>query len=331
MRRFVIALVLLAVIAAYGAFQMVQTTDIRPLNADATWVFYTSHGATTAQAPLWAARRDGWPDGINIETRFWKDLEDLRGIMLAGKGDIWVGHIDAFAQAAMRGAPITLVAVTAWKKFHFLTMDPEVNNLVELSRTLSRTDALLAVAPSDSPAFAILDDFRLKGGPGFAVSRHIPRQLMLGALRGDMRHMLLPEPLATQMMMKIPGLRRIACLEEEYSRLTGGEGLLPVGGIAVRTALLEERPEIIARLVEVMTKWTHLLPDALETLSVLPETTLRELGQEVICQSLAHDPVRCIPAWDARREVLAYLSIVYPESTKERGRTLPSSFFMVKP
>ena len=29
---------------------------------------------------------------------------------MAGKGDIWIGNLDGFAQAARRGAPVTLIA-----------------------------------------------------------------------------------------------------------------------------------------------------------------------------------------------------------------------------
>lgn len=333
MRKVITVALLLLAVTIYGIFLLNDRGETQGRASSAGLGFYTSAGATTAQAPFWAAVRDGWPPGMGVETRFWKDLDDLRNTMLAGKGDIWVGHTDGFAQAAMRGAPVTLVAVTAWRKFHFITADPDAQTLQVLASKLAQTGERLAVAPPDSPAFAVLAGLALRGGPAFTITRNQPKQLMLEALRGDVRHMLVPEPLATTLMMKLPHLRRVACLEEEYSRHAGGSGMLPIAGIAVRTGLLHEHPKVVARLVAAMTGWAAgQTPDTAgeAVLSVLPEATIRELGAETVRLSLRNDPVRVVPAWAAREDVLAYLSLVFPEAVGPQGTQLPPSFFMEK-
>lgn len=334
MRRIVAILLVLVAFAVYGVFHLARDGASKNGKPPLSLVFFTGVGATTAQAPFWAAVRNGWPAGMDLETRFWKDLDDLRSIMLAGKGDVWVGHIEGFAQAAMRGAPVTLLAVTAWRKFYFLTADPGVTTLQALSSKLERSGERLAMAPPDSPAFAILNEFTRRGGPRFTISRQAPRQLMLEAARGRVRHLLVPEPLATLLMMKRPELRVVACLEEEYSRQTGGNGMLPVAGIAVRSGLLREHPGEIAGLLQMMMRWADAqTPDTVgkAVAAVLPETTLLELGKEVVLRSLRNDPVRVVPAWAAREDVAAYLAVVFPEAVGPEGTRLPPSFFMEKP
>jgi NitT/TauT family transport system substrate-binding protein len=81
---------------------------------------YSATGATTAALPLLGALEKGWPGGA-VVVEEWKNLDDLRGLVLSGKGDVWAGHLEAFGRAAARGAGVRLVAVTAWKKFYFVS------------------------------------------------------------------------------------------------------------------------------------------------------------------------------------------------------------------
>ncbi len=322
---------LLFSIAAYGGFHLIVKQGQKEGAGGPVVAFYTSAGATTAQAPFWAAVRTGWPSPMTLETHYWKDISDLRNTMLAGKGSVWVGHIDGFAQAAMKGAPVTLVAVTAWRKFHFLTTDDEVTTLKSLASKLSASGEQLAVAPHDSPAFAILSALEQQGGPQFSLSRHAPRQLMLEAVRGNARHVLVPEPLATLLLQKRPQFRLVTCLEEEYSRMTGGNGMLPVTGIAVHADMIRDHPAEVARLVSAMTEWADKQTQSTAAdavLAVLPESAIKEWGVETVRDSITRDPVRVVPAWSAREDVLAYLSVVLPEAVGTQGVKLPKSFFL---
>ncbi|MDR2456833.1 MAG: hypothetical protein LBE49_09615, partial [Deltaproteobacteria bacterium] len=84
---------------------------------------YTAQTATTAQLPLMAAIKAGWPgEGCEVAINYWKNLDDLRALVLAGKGDIWVGHVEALARAAGRGAPVALAEITAWRKFFLVSV-----------------------------------------------------------------------------------------------------------------------------------------------------------------------------------------------------------------
>lgn len=331
MKRIVFITLLLVSASAFGIIQLTNSSTKPSGTGHPKLVFYTSSGATSAQAPFWAAVKAGWPNNKELETHYWKDLDDLRSTMLAAKGDIWIGHTDGFAQAAMRGAPVTLVAVTAWKKFYFLTADPDVHSLADLALVLKKKGEHLVIAPPDSPAYAILSGLSKAGGPSFNVERKIPRQLMLEVMNGSVRHMLLPEPMVTTLMMKRPELRQVACLEEEYSKCAGGGGTLPIAGVAVRTGLLKENPALVRSLVHAMVDWTsRITPETSgnDVVAVLPQNTLDELGIETVKRSTQRDPVNAIPAWKARDEITAYFSLVYPDAVRNGTLNLPASFIM---
>ncbi len=292
-------------------------------------VFYTSSGATTPQMPFWAAVDRGWPGGAKLETRFWKDLDDLRATILAGRGDVWLGHVDGLAQAALRGAPVSLVAVTAWKKFYVLSMD-RVSGLDELASRLKTTGETLAVTPPDSPALAIMDDLARRGRTMPDLTRLIPNQLALDMMRGKVRHCLAPEPLVSLLLTRIPGLHVVASMEEEYARQAGGNGFLPVVGIAVHSDLLRDAPELVWSLVDAMqAAGTVLAGNHERALSFLPPETMRELGEDVIRRSLERDPIRVVAAGECRQEILDYLAVVLPDSL--RTTELPPAFIPDRP
>lgn len=276
---------------------------------------YTATGATTAQAPLLGAIRDGWggSDAGPIEIRAWKDLDDLRGTILAGKGDLWVGHLDGLAQAARQGAPITLIALTAWAdKFRFLTVDPDVHDPAGLVSLAATRGEPLVVVPRGSPAVALIQAASGRAAP--RLSDRAPQQAALDIGRGTVRHVLAPEPLATALAGKFPGLRDVgglSALAPPATEQGDGTAEAPMAGVAVRTALLTERPELIHALVTAMIRWADAHrndPDGV--VAVLPAETLAALGPDTVRQSLSREPLRVVDAAAARPLIAATLRLL---------------------
>jgi NitT/TauT family transport system substrate-binding protein len=290
---------------------------------------YTAMTATTPQIPLWAAINAGWPQGRELRVEYWKSLDDLRGLILAGKGDLWVGHLEGFVQAARRGAPITLIAVTAWKKFYFVAAggEEEPRSLEGMAAALRQKGEPLAVAPRDSPAIGVLEELGRSGGASFTIESMPPQQAMLAMIRGARSCALLPEPLLSVLLDKKTDLRIIASLEEEMARLSGGQARLPLAGIAVRTSLLREDPALVRGLVRAMRKAAEdLAGRPAEALAVLPQSVRGSFAENVLESSLSRDPLLVIPAQEARREILSFLRLVLPDSFPPEGGELPEFF-----
>jgi NitT/TauT family transport system substrate-binding protein len=295
-------------------------------------VLYTALTATSPQIPLWAAIKQGWPEGYQLQVEYWKTLDDLRGVMLAGKGDIWVGNLEGFAQAAKRGAPVTLIAITAWKKFYFVTSaDEKTSSLEEMAVAMKKTGEALAIAPQDSPALGVLGEIGKKGGPVFKTAPMPPQQLMLEMMKGSRKYALLPEPFLSVLLAKKKDIRIVASLEEAFSSRFGGVARLPFAGIAVKTDFAKANPELIKKLVQIMEEVAPRLnkkPE--EAIAVLPESVRKNLGHDLIKTSLSRDLIHVESAEKARSRIADFLKITLPASQdSSAGERWPSATFIL--
>lgn len=283
-------------------------------------VLYTALTTTTPQMPLWGAVRQGWPQGRALRAEYWKNIDDLRGVVLAGKGDLWVGDLDGFAQAAMRGAPVVLLAVTGWRKFYFIGPNDAPADMAGIAEKLRSSEQALAVAPQDGPAIGILEETARRGGPSFNLAAMAPQQLMLEALRGAREYALLPEPLASALLAKKPSLRVAANLETEFARLFGGPARLPLVGVAVHADFAKENPELVRGLLTAMqNNAEEFAGDVDKALAVLPEAVLKTLGRSVIAASMERDVILVVPAAAIRNEIKNFLRMTFPSSADARA------------
>lgn len=315
-------------LVALGAALLAQGQRPAPAEVVPTLRFHTTGQATTPQMPFWAAVAHGrLPELAHLEVRHWKNLDDLRASLLAGQGDIWLGHLEGFAQAALRGAPVRLLAVTGWRKFSVLTTRADAWELTDLAGPDGVVH--LAVTPRESPAVAVLREVRRRGGPPVAFSLAEPRQLLRDAARGAVCDMVVPEPLTSVLLDKVPGLRVLAAVEDLYARAAGGDGTLPLAGLAASARLCAERPELVARLLQAMQDEAPALardPDA--AVAVLPAEFAAFIDPATVRRSLERDPIRVRPAAECREAVRAYLAMVLPESVGPDGASrLPEGFF----
>lgn len=280
-------------------------------------VLYTAMNATTAQMPLWKMIRSGWPQDYSLSVNYWKTLDDLRGMMLAGKGDIWIGHLEGFALAARRGAPVTVLAVTGWKKFYLVGRGMAASKpptLEDIAAELKRNGMALPVAPRESPAASILEGIALRGGPQFTLAPMPPQQLMLEMLRGKFPYAILPEPMLSALLAKDQTIQVLISLEEEYARRFGGEQRLPWAGIAINKDFAARNPAFVASFIQMLQQaGAELADDPKASVDVLPEQTVSLLGRAVLLDSLRRDKVFVLPAHAVKREIEDFLRVALPE------------------
>jgi NitT/TauT family transport system substrate-binding protein len=276
---------------------------------------YTAPTTTTPQLGLWAAYQDGFFDGMfELETVLWKDIDDFQAAMLAGRGDIWIGHTEGMAYARQRGAPVVLLAVTAWRKFYVLSRNPAIQSVDDLY------GRALPYAPSGSPAVPLLQAL-----PGAASERidfqpQEARQLALLLQREKIETVCVPEPLATILLHNVPGLRVAFSIEDLYGQYTPYADRIPVAGIAVHERLLREQPNVVRRLQEGIVTYTRRLAEQPGlALSALPETFREYVPDSILADSLERDVLQAEPAGAVRDELAAYLRMVAPALVRPDG------------
>ncbi|MDR3153284.1 MAG: hypothetical protein LBW85_03200 [Deltaproteobacteria bacterium] len=293
---------------------------------------YTASGATTAVLPLLWALEKGWP-GSPAAVEEWKSLDDLRSLVLAGKGDVWVGHLEAFGRAASKGARVTLLAVTAWRKFYFVSgpvQGPAGKEAAypagpsELAGLLAGKGLSLYAAPQSSPASGILAKIASLGGPSFDVKALPLQQVLLELASGRATAALVPEPGVSAALARNPSLRVVGSLEDEYAAIAGGQARLPHAGVAADPAFIGANPERAESLVSLMLEGAESLaampPE--EAARRLPAPLREGLGEKTLADSLSRDPILAVRASEVEKEVETFLCLAAPEICR-RGAPAP--------
>jgi NitT/TauT family transport system substrate-binding protein len=296
---------------------------------------YTAMTATTAQLPLLGAIDRGWPTGSKVKIAYWKNLEDLRALVLTGQGDVWVGHLETLARAASRGAPVSLVAVTVWRKFYFVSMVLPIgpggataypDDTASLLKSAAALKLLVTSAPQNSPQADLLAALKKYHGD-FPTDSLPPQQLILELKTGRRHIALLPEPMVSMAIMSNPDLKVIGSLEEEYSKCFGGPSLIPQAGVAVNRNLAAKTPEIVDELSQLMTQTVKELEGkpAKDLASLFPPEVQKAVGIDVLEASLDREPLIIKTAAQAQEGIAWFLSQAAPELNSGVGQS-PSGF-----
>ncbi|MDR3203334.1 MAG: hypothetical protein LBV23_01120 [Deltaproteobacteria bacterium] len=331
-RLFLIFSILFLSILAIFPFTTRLRAALKPVT------IFSALTATSAQLPLLGAIKDGWP-GRDVKIEWWKNLDELRSVVLSGKGEIWVGHLETFARAAARGAPVKLSSVTVWRKFYFisapLSFDPGgperyPNSVEELLDWASKRELVVPMAPQNSPAEGLLKSLISKVGHPILSQGLAPQQLSLELIEARRPFGLMPEPLASQAALKSERLKIIGSLEEFYSSHFGGQGLIPQAGIAVNLNFYNLDPGLTYNLVALMSKWAQKITDqgSLAAIELLPLQTQEALGLEVLKASLTREPILARPTWEVKSEIDSFLRLSARELYQNSASGPPNTFFL---
>lgn len=299
-----------------------STSDRIQSQKKPTFDYYAGATATFPQMAFWSAHRKGlFKNDFEVEPHIWKNLDDLRGILLAGKGDLWLGSLEVFAQAKSRGAPVSVLAVSAWRKFYLITREPDVTGFDALA------GKKVVYTPMGAPSAAILTSLMGRGLPAFQLSGMEPKALALSIMDHRIDTCVAPEPLVSDLLSRIPDLRAAACLEETYGRLTGHPPRTPVAGLAVNTEHAKKNPEMIRRLITVLKEESALISkDPERYFTILPSVFYKFISPEQLSASLERDVILTLPAYEVEGEIKDYLKIIQPGLFSSTGWNLPEDF-----
>jgi len=269
---------------------------------------YTAGGATTPQITFFAALRENELSSLfNFRIHVWKNPDDLLSMVMAGKGDLWIGHTEGFAVAKMKGAPVQMLLFTSFHKFYILTSE-KVSGWEDLA------GMKVAYAPPGSPAFALLQDVMEKTSVKINLQPYQGRELELLMASGRVKSAVLPEPLVTLMLSKNSNLKVIAGVEDLFCSVTGKPALLPMAGIAVNENTARKYPEKIAAFQQIILNRSKILKgDGKKAAGYFPDYFLKYMPRTIVEQSLERDSVSAVKGSDMLNELAGYIRAVHPE------------------
>jgi len=317
-----VVLVCLLALAGAGGFLAMDREDggdfILGSNPELpTLTFYTSGLATTPQLGFWhAVYRGRILEKCNLKVQMWKNLDDLRGALLAGKGDLWLGHTDGFVQAHRRGAPVRLMITSGWRKFYLVSKDP---GKVRFSDFSGRS---LAFAPPGSPAVPVLEKIMAGRDLDISFASHEPRQLAMKLAKGDLDAALVPEPLVSILTAKMADLAVGENLEAAYGRYRGQDARMPIAGIAVNARTAKLYPDLLGFISdEIMDHSRQILARPGEGIQTLPDRFDAFVPAGLIARSIGRDLIFAARSYDVREEIMDYIDIILPGKNTGKGTT----------
>jgi NitT/TauT family transport system substrate-binding protein len=322
------AVVLLAALGGWWSLQEDPSNDWRAGVPDGPRLtVYTAATTTTPQLGLWSGLLNGdWTNRYDLRLHLWKDMDDLQASMLAGRGDIWVGHLEGFALAARRGAPVVMLAVTGWKKFYIMSRLDEIQTMSDLY------GRVLAYTPVGNPAVPLLQSLLGDDAAKITFQPQEARQLGMLLMRGDYDAALAPEPLVSMLLARVPDLRVVLNVEEFYGKQTGRAGRVPLAGIAVNRETLERHPTLAKNLLQSLfdgTRRVQQMDGAVD--GVMPPVFSGFVSPALLHESLSRDLLHVEAAADVKDEIRDYFAIVIPALVRDNGTLDVPEGFMYNP
>ncbi len=276
---------------------------------------YTSGQATTPQIALFAAIKEGDLRGLfNLKIFIWKNPDDLLSLVLAGRGDLWIGHTDGFALARFRKAPVQMLLFTSFNKFYIISS--EVKNWKELD------GRRIAYAPAGSPAVGLLKMVSAKTSVTVNTEPYQGRELELLVISGKVKTAMIPEPLVSLFLSKNSNMKVITNVEDMFCKVTGTAGKIPIAGIAVNRLTAEKYPEKMAMLQQVILRRSEMLrQEGKNAARYFPSYFEKYIPASIVELSLERESLHAQKAEVLQNDLFRYLETIHPDLFNEK--TLP--------
>jgi len=286
--------------------------------------FYVSSPAIVSAIPLFLIEEEGLL-GENIDFKVYISPNHQRALSLLSKNEIQavVTGVNVGALAFNRGIGIKLLNVNIWAVDYLLTYGFRAVKWDDLKgKSLSLP---LKGGPLDFVVRYILG----KTGTGIEEINIVYIPLPQGAnyfQAGKIDAIVLPEPLVTVILKKVPQAILSMDIQEEWAKFHGGDKRIPFVGLFVSSKFTEEYPDIVERFAQAYFQKAKWIWENKEDASRLAEKYLN-IPAPVFKESLTRTHFECVFSQEAKEIVESYLEEIlemYPELI---GGKLPDEEF----
>ena len=244
----------------------------------------------------------------------------LTGQLINGEMDIAALPANAISTLYNKtGGKISVLGVNALGVLYILENGSGISTVADLE------GKTILASGQGSTAEYVLNYILEKNGVSaeiFWASEHSEAATL--ALSGKYDIVMLPEPFVTNVTAKSSDFRIALDLTAEWKSLGGGE--LTMGGIAVRTAFLDEHPDAVKAFVEEYGK-------SIEFTNSNPEEAAKLIAKyEIATEEIAKDAIpRCNIVWlhgESYKDMLKnFLGVVYAANPAGIGGSMPEDNF----
>lgn len=292
--------------------------------------------SATVSAPLIHMVESGALADIADEVVFlpWRDPDQLRAMALEGKADVLAMPTNVAANLHNRGAPVTLLNVSAWGTLWMVSRAADKKTLADF-----RGEEIAMPFRGDMPdiMFQLLasrqgldprKDFRLR-----YVASPIDAMQLLVTRRVD--HALLAEPAVSMALRKTksfpvglvaPELHRSVDFQQEWGRLHARSTRIPQAGIAAVGAV-RGRPDILARIRSAYAASLAWCKAHAADCGRMVAQRIDALSAEAVADAIAVSQLDAVPAEAAREELTFFFGQLLERQPALVGGKLPGDGF----
>jgi len=280
-------------------------------------------------APFAVADLDGplgeVTDDLDVDQ--WATPDVLRSLLVNDESELTAVPTYVAANLHNRGVDVRMAGVVVWGLLWVLGpegAEPDWDSL--------RGETVMVPFPNDMPdlVFRYLAEANgLVPGEDFEIEHYSqPPEVVAQLAEGGGDWAVLPEHVATmaQSRSREAGrpLGRVLDLQEEWAEVTGTAPRIPQAGVVVPTELAEDRPDVVAAMLDELERAVELVNAAEpDTIAMLSEAS--GVPAPLVEQVIPRLNLEVVPGGDARDELERFFSELASLSPDIIGGELPDA------
>ncbi len=266
-----------------------------------------------------------------VELVIWASPAHIKAIVAGGDADFVTMPSNLASIFYNKGLGVQLLDISVWNILYLISSDPEITTLDDLRGEKiavpfkgAMPDLMLQIL-STRQGIDPFVDFDLHYTPN---PRHAAQLLVAGLVE----HAVLPEPLATTVLLKTADrpdrLYRAIRFDAEWARVVGEEIKTPIAG-TVALPRIQGRPDVIDEFIRQYRLAVEWMLENPKQAGLMAEQHLPELGFKAgpVSVSLQYITWNHVQARDAREYLEAFFSILAQLSLRIIGGALPGDEF----
>ncbi|MFP4295512.1 MAG: ABC transporter substrate-binding protein [Halothiobacillaceae bacterium] len=270
----------------------------------------------------------------SVRFRHWKDPDQLRVLALGGDAQVLAMPTNVAANLYNRGVPLRLLNVSTWGVLWLVSRDDSLKTLADL-----RGAEIAMPFRADMPDIVFgalaraqgLDprtdfDLRYVATPFDAMQLLVMRRVDHALLAEPAVAMALRRTGSFPLKLVAPELHRSIDLQAEWGRVFEREARVPLAGITVMGAALED-PEVARRIQAAYRDSLAWCQQQAEACGDLVAGQLDMLMPEAVTDAIAVSRLEAVPAVDARPELEFFHRLLMEEAPALVGGRLADDGF----
>lgn len=245
----------------------------------------------------------------------------VTGQLITGELDMAALPTNAIALLAQKsGGKVEMLAVNTLGVLYLLEKGDTVASIADVA------DKTVVSAGQGSTAEAVANTLFDDSVTVDYVAEHAEAVAQAVAGRYDL--VLLPEPFVTSLLAQDAGFRIAADLTAAWEEATGH--LLPMGGIAVRTAFADENPDAVAAFLAEYAQsvaWANENPH--DAAQIIEKYDI--MAAAVAEQAIPRANMVCLTGADMREALVPFYTVLLEDNAALIGGALPDDAFYYAP